>query len=203
MRLYTTAGDEAAADRLYAGLGLCAPQTLIMAPGAAFGLAKCWPAERFAQVAREARSRLGLKTLILCAPKEMAVARVIVAAADGAAVVPAEPPALATVKAIVRRARAMVTNDSGLRHFAAALDIPVVTIFGPTHINWTETWFPKESKLQASVECGPCQKRVCPEGQFQCMNLITPEQVFAALAALVEKHAYAASSPWPSPASGN
>lgn len=195
MRLYTTAADEAAADRIYAGLGLEAAQTLVLAPGAAFGLAKCWPAERFAQVAREARGRLGLKTLILCAPKEMAVAKVIVTAADGAAVVPAELPGLATVKAVVRRARAMVTNDSGLRHFAAAWDIPVVTIFGPTHINWTETWFAKETKLQASVDCGPCQQRVCPEGHLQCMNLVTPEMVFTALGALVEKHSYAVSGP--------
>jgi heptosyltransferase-2 len=195
LRLYTTAADEAAADRIYAALGLDAVHTLVLAPGAAFGLAKCWPAERFAAVAREARSRLGLGTLVLCAPKEMAVARTIVATSGGAAVVPVEPPPLAVVKAVVRRARAMVTNDSGLRHFAAAFDIPVVTIFGPTHINWTETWFPKETKLQASVDCGPCQKRVCPEGHLQCMNLITPEQVFAALAALVEKHPYAASLP--------
>jgi len=193
LRLYTTAADEATADLVYAGLGLYAPQTLVLAPGAAFGQAKCWPAERFAQVARAARAKLGLKTLILCAPKEMAVAQKIVAAADGAATVPAELPALATVKAVVRRARAMVTNDSGLRHFAAAWDIPVVTIFGPTHINWTETWFAKETKLQASVDCGPCQQRVCPEGHLQCMDLVTPEMVFEALAALVEKHSYGTS----------
>jgi heptosyltransferase-2 len=191
MKLYTSPADEAAADQLYKSLGLEPERTLLMAPGAAFGQAKCWPAERFAQVARAARDRLGLRTLILGSPQELAMARTVAEASDGAAVIPPEPrPELATVKAVVRRARAMVTNDSGLRHFGAAYNIPVVAIFGPTHINWTETWFPKEAKLQASIPCGPCQKKVCPEGHLQCMAMITPDQVFDALAKLLHEHPY-------------
>jgi heptosyltransferase-2 len=191
MELYTTPADEAAADAVYASLGLDPRTTLIMAPGAAFGLAKCWPPDRFAAVARRARDELGLRTLVLSSPKELATSRDIVAAADGAAAVPAEPlPSLRAAKALVRRARAMVTNDSGLRHFAAAYDLPVVTIFGPTHINWTETWFAKETKLQATVECGPCQQRRCPEGHLQCMAKVTPAMVFDALAQAVAKFPY-------------
>jgi heptosyltransferase-2 len=183
MKLYTTPADEAVADRLYESLGLEGERTLVMAPGAAFGMAKCWPPERFALVARRARDEMGLRTLVLCAPNELPVARVIVETAGGAAVAPPEPlPGLGAVKAIVRRARAMVTNDSGLRHFAAAYDIPVVAIFGPTHVNWTETWFRKETKLQAPVSCGPCQKRVCPEGHLQCMADVTPDEAAGALA---------------------
>lgn len=191
MKLYTSASDEAAADRLMDSLGLKGPATLVVAPGAAFGMAKCWPAERFAAVARAARDELGLRTLVLCSPGELPVAERIVAASGGAALVPPEPlPGLRTVKSLVRRARAMVTNDSGLRHFAAAYDVPVVTIFGPTHVEWTETWFRKETKLRSHVPCGPCQKRLCPEGHLRCMTDITPEQVLEALAAALREFPY-------------
>ena len=191
MKLYTSPADEASADRLYDALGLEPASTLVMAPGAAFGMAKCWPADRFALVARQALGELGLRTLVLCAPSELPVARAIVDGSAGAAAVPPEPlPNLRTVKAVVRRARAMVTNDSGLRHFAAAYDIPVVSIFGPTHVQWTETWFAKETKLQAVVPCGPCQERVCPEGHLRCMAEITPEAVFNALKAAVAEFPY-------------
>lgn len=191
MTLYTTADDEAEADRFYETLGLVPERTLVMAPGAAFGLAKCWPPMRFAGIARRARDELGLATAVLCSPKEIETAGIIADASEGAARVATEPlPSLRTAKAIVRRARAMVTNDSGLRHVAAAYDIPVITIFGPTHINWTETWFHKESKLQAPISCGPCQKRLCPEGHLQCMKNVTPERVFDALAKALEEFPY-------------
>jgi len=191
MRLYTSVEDEASADRLYGAVGLEPASTLAVAPGAAFGMAKCWPADRFALVAQRARSELGLRSLVLCAPSELPVARAIVDASGGAATVPPEPlPDLRTVKAVVRRARAMVTNDSGLRHFAAAYGLPVVSIFGPTDIRWTETWFARETKLQAAVPCGPCQRRVCPEGHLRCMTETTPERVFDALKAAVAEFPY-------------
>ena len=193
MHLYTTPSDESAADRLYAALGLEASRTLVMAPGAAFGQAKCWPPDRFSRIARRAGDELGLRTLVLCAPAERETAAAIAEASAGAAVVAPEPlPGLNVVKAVVRRARVMVTNDSGLRHFAAAYSIPVVTIFGPTDPRWTETWFPKETKLQATVPCGPCQRRVCREGHLRCMTDVTPAMVFGALAGALGKSPYEA-----------
>src|SRR6202011_5615020 len=82
-------------------------------------------------------------------------------------------------KACVRRADLLVTTDSGPRHFAAAFDRPVVTLFGPTHIAWTETYHPKAVHLQEPVPCGPCQLRVCPL-DHRCMNQLTPWKVYAA-----------------------
>ena len=191
MCLYTSPEDERRADEVYESLGLAPAHALIMAPGAAFGLAKCWPPKRFAEIARRSRDELGLKTLVLAAPSEREAAERVAAESDSAAVMAAGPlPNLATAKSIVRRARAMVTNDSGLRHFAAAYDLPVVSIFGPTHINWTETWFHKEAKLQEAVPCGPCRKKICPEGHLQCMMNVTPEMVFEALAGLLQDFPY-------------
>jgi heptosyltransferase-2 len=90
-------------------------------------------------------------------------------------------------KACVRRADLLVATDSGPRHFAAAFDRPVVTLFGPTHIPWTETYFPKAVHKQKEVPCGPCQLRVCPL-DHRCMKELTPEEVFAAADALLQRY---------------
>ena len=78
--------------------------------------------------------------------------------------------------ACVRRADLLVTTDSGPRHFAAAFGTPVVTLFGPTHIAWTETYYPKAVHLQKQVECGPCQQRVCPL-DHRCMTRVSTDRV--------------------------
>jgi len=191
MRLYTRPADEVAADAVYGGLGLEPSRTVILAPGAAFGLAKCWPPDRFGMLARRIGQELDMRSLVLCGPSERDTAARVCEASRGAAVMPPDPlPKLATTKALVRRARAMVTNDSGLRHFAAAYDVPVVAIFGPTAIAWTETWFAKEVKLQTPVPCGPCQRKRCPEGHLRCMTSIETDQVFENLAGLIRRFPY-------------
>jgi heptosyltransferase-2 len=86
---------------------------------------------------------------------------------------------LGLTKACVRRCDLLVTTDSGPRHFAAAFDRPVVTLFGPTHIAWTETYHPRALHLQKPVDCGPCQRRVCPF-DHRCMKGLMPHEVLAA-----------------------
>jgi heptosyltransferase-2 len=80
----------------------------------------------------------------------------------------------------------LVTTDSGPRHFAPPFDVPVVTLFGPTHIAWSETYYPKAVHLQIPVECGPCQQRVCPEGHHRCMKDLGVGNVFQAAADLLK-----------------
>jgi heptosyltransferase-2 len=84
---------------------------------------------------------------------------------------------LGALKEIVRRCDLMVTNDTGPRHIAAAFGVPVVTIFGPTHPEWTEINFALERKVSVKVFCGPCQKKTCPL-DHRCMTLLTPAMVF-------------------------
>ena len=73
----------------------------------------------------------------------------------------------------MRRAALMVTTDSGPRHFAPAFDVPVITLFGPTHISLSETHFAKAVHLQHKVPCGPCMQQVCPLGHHECMRDLT------------------------------
>ena len=91
-----------------------------------------------------------------------------------------EELSLGLSKACVRRSALLVSTDSGPRHFAAAFRVPVITLFGPTHIAWTRTYHPRAIHLFQPVPCGPCQKSICPEGHHRCMRELDPEKVYDA-----------------------
>ncbi len=189
MELFTTPRDEAAADELDRTLGIQrSRETICLNPGAAFGAAKHWPVESFALLAKELVDRRRSQVLIVCGPTERTMARHIakLAARPEVKTIADVPLSLGLTKALVRRSTALVTTDSGPRHFAAAFDRPVVALFGPTHIAWTETYFDKELHLQKNVPCGPCQQRVCPT-DHRCMTELTPNEVFAAVSEVLGK----------------
>jgi heptosyltransferase-2 len=189
MELFTTPTDEASADAVWAKFRLMRyPRVIALNPGAAFGSAKCWPTASFAQLARTFTQRTGSGVLVLCGPTERETARRIAEDSRSPHVFALSdtPLSLGLTKAVVRRAGLLVTTDSGPRHFAAAFDRPVVTLFGPTHIAWTETHFAKVIHLQKDVPCGPCQKRVCPL-DHRCMRDLTPAEVFAAAESLLAR----------------
>jgi heptosyltransferase II len=190
MELFTTRRDEGAADTVWQQAGLTPHADVVcLNPGAAFGSAKCWPSESFATLARQLVDQRGSHVLILCGPGERELARQIATRAGRAAVhsLADYPLSLGLTKACVRRADLLITTDSGPRHFAAAFDRPVVTLFGPTHIAWTETYHPKAIHLQKSVDCGPCQLRTCPL-DHRCMRLLTPAEVFDAATELLARY---------------
>jgi len=157
-------------------------------PGGAFGAAKHWPAEHFGKLAKQIVAKLGRTVLVLCGPSEREIARDIVRHADDDRVVSLAdaPLSIGLTKAAVRSAELLVTTDSGPRHFAAAFDVPVVTLFGPTHIAWSETFYTKAIHLQEDVDCGPCQERTCPLVHHRCMQDLSVDRVFAATFAQLE-----------------
>jgi heptosyltransferase II len=186
LELFTTPANEEAATNTLHKLGIAAGDEYVcLNPGAAFGAAKHWPTPSFARLARDL-AKPGRRVLVLCGPGERELARQIEREADDAAVVSlaAAPLSLGLTKALIRRSALLVTTDSGPRHFAAAFDRPVVTLFGPTHIAWTETYHPRAVHLQKKVDCGPCQRRVCPL-DHRCMVRLTPDEVFTAAEGLL------------------
>jgi heptosyltransferase-2 len=187
MALFTTPEDEAHADRVWRHLGLDrATEVVLLNPGAAFGSSKLWPPGHFAEVACRLCERPGCRVLVLCGPNERGLAREIAsrAACPKVASLADEVPSLGLLKACVRRASLLITTDSGPRHFAAAFDRPVITLFGPTHIAWTETYHAKAIHLQKRMPCGPCQLRTCPL-DHACMRDLTPEEVMDAVVTLL------------------
>jgi heptosyltransferase-2 len=188
MDLYTTDRDEAAADEVWRACNFHARSEVIcLNPGAAFGAAKHWPAESFSRLARRLVDKRGCGILVLCGPNERELARAIAQGAERETVhsLADHPLSLGLTKACVRRADLLVTTDSGPRHFAAAFARPVVTLFGPTHIAWTETYFAQAIHLQKKVDCGPCQLRVCPL-DHRCMTLLSADEVFDAAVRLLD-----------------
>ena len=97
---------------------------------------------------------------------------------------------LGLLKSLVRRCSLVITGDTGVRHFAAAFDTPVVTLFGSTDPVWASIDYDKERIIRVDVPCAPCQKKRCPlpEGpeHHQCMEKITPEMVLAAAEELLD-----------------
>jgi heptosyltransferase-2 len=191
MQLFTTPHDETVADKVWAQTGLAGSRGVVcLNPGAAFGSAKLWPAESFAALARDLVQRRRLGVLVLCGPAERDLARRVVHLAGLPEVwsLADFPVSIGLTKACIRRCDLLISTDSGPRHFGAAFGRPVVALFGPTWIDWTETFYGDEIKLQKSVPCGPCQQRVCPT-DHQCMTTLTPAEVFAAAATLLDRNA--------------
>jgi heptosyltransferase-2 len=189
MELFTTATDETAADIVWEQARLHRFREVVcLNPGAAYGSAKHWPAQSFAHLAQLLADQRGSGVLVLCGPGERDLAAEIGARArrDAVCTLADTPLSLGLTKACVRRADLLVTTDSGPRHFAAAFDRPVVTLFGPTHIAWTETHHTRAFHLQKKVECGPCQLRVCPL-DHRCMKQLAPEEAFAAAEELLSR----------------
>jgi len=188
LELYTEPHFEQEVDSLYIrhGLDRSAPVALIN-PGASYGPAKCWPAERFAEVGDALVKRFGMQVVVVCGPREKQIANAVVAAMNEKGTALTEPViGLGTLKALVRRSKLLVTNDTGPRHLATAFDVPVVTLFGPTDPRWTETSYPRERRLQVQVDCGPCMKRHCPQKDHRCMREILPGEVIEQIADLLQ-----------------
>jgi heptosyltransferase-2 len=170
---------------------------VLLNPGAQYGAAKCWLPEYFAQLADRLIDDLGATVLLSASPKERPIIESIQRHMAHAAVdLSNKGLTLGSLKEIVRRCDLMVTNDTGPRHIAAAFDVPVVTIFGPTHPEWTEIYFEKERKVAVKVFCGPCQKKTCPL-DHRCMTRVTPGMVFDTAAGLLGSPAKADSHSLP------
>jgi len=191
MVLATTEADEAQLDAYWKKQGVTPERVVCFNTGGAFGAAKDWPLESFVELARIVARRFERHVLVLCGPSERDRAREIARLANHPAVtsLAEEPLSLGLTKAAVRRAELLVTTDSGPRHFAAAFGVPVVTIFGPTHQAWSETYFAKNLPVQLDLECGPCQQRVCPLGHHHCMTQLSVERVLRAVTYQLTRHA--------------
>jgi heptosyltransferase-2 len=180
VELPTTRADEQAANHVWDSRGLGRTGAVVaMNPGGAYGAAKHWPAEYFAELARQLVQRGDTSVLVLCGPSERDVAREVEhrAAHESVVSLADERPSLGLSKACVRRSNLLVTTDSGPRHFAAAFRVPAVTLFGPTDPRWSWNYHPEETVLQRDMACSPCAKRVCPYKHHRCMRDLTPDKV--------------------------
>ncbi len=182
LMLHTRPEDDAVIAARLEGAGLGGHRPLVvMTPGASFGPAKCWPADRFAAVCDRLVEECGARVVLTYGPGEQSVARQAIDAMRHQPLVMQDPAiTLSQLKSLIRRSDLLLCNDTGPRHLAKAFGVPVVTVFGPTWPQWTDTDYPLERIVRVDVDCGPCQKPVCPLGHLKCMTGIPVEAVFAA-----------------------
>lgn len=156
---------------------------LALCPGAEFGSSKRWPAEYYAKLAQVALEA-GWKVWLFGSPKDKLIADVIVAQA-GDCLNLISKTNLAQAVDLLSLATVVVSNDSGLMHIAAALDRPLVAIYGSTSTKFTPPQAQKFKIMQLNLECQPCFKRECPLQHHRCMRDIHPDQVWASVSDFV------------------
>ncbi len=188
MELFTTPEDERAVDARLAGWGIGHHHPLVVInPGAAFGSSKLWLPQRYAAVADRLVAERDAQIVITCGPGEEPLAWQIHDTMQKPAHVVDRPRGtLGQLKALIARCDLLLNNDTGPRHFAKALKRPVVTVFGSTHPEWTHTDYPQERIVRIDVECGPCQKKICPLEHHECMTGVTVDMVYEAACALLD-----------------
>lgn len=163
--------------------------------GGLYGGAKRWGDDRYVALIQQLRTE-GFDVVLLTSPGEREQAERIATTCNGVPMVGHDGDVL-DLAAAMSHCAAVITNDSGPLHVAAALTIPSVSIFGPTDPG--RTVIPgRSSVIRATLDCQPCYQRECPFGHHRCMGEISVEQVLSAATRLVmpgeasadvEKHA--------------
>ncbi len=176
--------DTARRDRLMDDLRLDRQlPPVVLCPGAEFGAAKRWPPDRYAQLARRLIDG-GAPVWLMGGPGDVAIAAAIEAAAPGVINL-AGRTTLCDAVDLMSLAAAVVTNDSGLMHVAAALDRPLVAVYGSSSPDFTPPLSPRARIVSRALDCQPCFARECPLGHQRCLRELSSERVQAELEPLL------------------
>lgn len=147
--------------------------------GASYGSAKCWPPDRFAELANRLQSQAGAEIILFGTSTEAAVSSAIAAGMQQPPIDLTGKTSIADLPALLSQCHLFIGNDSGAMHVAAAVGLPVVAVFGPTDPFGTVPVTPRCSIVQEKPYCSPCFLRRCPT-DHRCMTAVTPGMVEAA-----------------------
>ncbi len=173
------------ADPVLESLNLASPEQPILAlcPGAEFGPAKCWPLEYYAEVAKQKKEE-GWEIWIFGSEKDKPLGEEIQALAGetnclnlcGKTTIPEAVDLLAL-------SSAAISNDSGLMHVVAALDKPLIALYGSSNPSKTPPLSGHARILSLGLKCSPCYQRSCPKKHLKCLRDIKPKWVLETLKA--------------------
>jgi heptosyltransferase II len=182
--LATTPGERASAEGLLGPAGEDPGRPLVaLHPGSAWAT-KRWPAESFGQTAAWLRREAGARVVVVGSAEDRALGQAAADAAGHGVLNLCGRTDLGSLKAVLQRARLLITNDSGPLHVAEALGTAAVAVFGSTTPSLG--FAPRLARsrvVEAAVPCRPCGRhgrRACPEGHFRCMLEVSPAAVAAA-----------------------
>jgi len=172
--------DKARSALARQGRGLPAAPVLGLCPGAEYGPAKRWPAEYYADVA-QAKLEQGWEVWLFGSDKDAGVTGAIQSMTGKRCLDLGGRTTLEEAIDLMSLTTAVVTNDSGLMHVAAALDRQVIALYGSSDPRHTPPLSEKASVLYLGLSCSPCFKRECPLKHLKCLRDLSPERVLAAL----------------------
>jgi heptosyltransferase-2 len=153
---------------------------LVLCPGAQYGPAKRWPAEYFAQIASSRLDR-GWQVCILGSSADAAIADEINGRCGHGCIDLTARTSIDQAVDIMGLATVIVSNDSGLIHVAAALEKPLVAIFGSTDPAHTPPLSTNCKIEYLGLACSPCFKRECPLHHLNCLTGLTPDGILRAM----------------------
>jgi len=159
-----------------------AQKILALCPGAEYGLAKRWLPAHFAAVA-EAKIAEGWQVMLLGSDKDRDVAKQINLLTNHQCLDFIGKTTLAEAVDLLSLVDATVSNDSGLMHVAAALNKPLVAIYGSSDPGFTPPLHQAARIVSLQKSCAPCFKRECPLGHTQCLTEIMPARILAEITA--------------------
>jgi len=166
------AARQATLNKLHLDL---AKPVAVFCPGAEYGPAKRWPGAHFAELAKKLSPRFQI--WIIGSGKDAPIGAEIGQLSGGACIDLCGKTNLSEAIDLLSCATQVVSNDSGLMHIAAALDKPMVALYGSSSPKFTPPLSSRAKIVQLDLPCSPCFERVCPLGHFKCMNDLRPDRV--------------------------
>ena len=174
--------DRQAVDTLIARAGIDESSPWVAMNVSARWETKRWPPQHFAEAADQLAERYGVSVVLMGGPAERPESQAVTGRMRTKAVDLTGQTPVGLLPGLLRRASLLLTNDSGPMHIAAAVDTPVVALFGPTDPVKTGPYGHGHVVLSYAVDCRPCLRRECARAvALECLTGVRPEQVVQAV----------------------
>lgn len=187
-KLNVSSSAKQSIDKKLSDANIDSKSVFIFCPGAEYGPTKRWPASHFAELANHLAQQLPNANIILLGSKsDHELAEAILQQSQDSVKIHnwCGNTSLDEAIALIGMAKAVVSNDSGLMHIAAALKTPQIAIFGSSDPAHTPPLSENAKVIWLNLPCSPCHKKECPLGHLKCLNDILPQQVLATLNTLL------------------
>ena len=188
LTLVVTDKEQEHAENILKSCGTSGQDNLIgINPSAAYGSAKRWCPKRYADLCVKLRKNCKVTIIIFGGPGDNALGKQISEATGKHCINICGKTSLREAVALIEKCALFITNDSGLMHAAAALDVPQIAIFGSTDHIATGPVNKKSHIIRADVPCSPCLKQECPT-DHRCMKEITVDMVYETAKDILQSH---------------